>query len=68
MARILGADPRAAIETPLKFTIMTLPDGSVVLRYADPVAAFGGYAGLADLAGELAGLCARLAESLSGPH
>jgi uncharacterized protein (DUF302 family) len=65
MARILGADPRAAIETPLKFTIMTLADGSIVLRYVDPSAVFRRYAGLEDLADELAGVCARVAESLS---
>ncbi|WP_210254866.1 betaine-aldehyde dehydrogenase [Methylocapsa sp. S129] len=58
MARLLAADPRAAIETPLKLTIMALPDGSVVMRYADPAIAFLRYAGLEDLGRELSGLCA----------
>ena len=68
MARILTADPRAAIETPLKFTVMTLADGSVLLRYADPLATFGPYAGLEGLGRELSEICAgRLAAAIADP-
>ena len=70
MARILAADPRAAIETPLKLTVMTLADGSVLARGADPEAAFSVYAGLQGLGAELSELCRGLLATIAAgaPH
>jgi betaine-aldehyde dehydrogenase len=67
LSRLLAIDPRAAVEAPLKFSVMAMADDTVVLRYADPVATFRRYAGLEDLGRELAALCSGLAASIGDP-
>jgi betaine-aldehyde dehydrogenase len=66
LARLLPVDARAAVEAPLKLTVMALPDGSVVLRYLDPLATFRRYAGLEELGRELSNLCSGVAASIGG--
>jgi uncharacterized protein (DUF302 family) len=41
--RLLAADPAALLEAPLKFVVLELPDGTVTVRWADPMAGFARY-------------------------
>jgi uncharacterized protein (DUF302 family) len=70
MARVLAADPAALLEAPLKFAVLELPGGAVMLRWADPAAAFARYEcpALADLGRELAATCEGIATAGLGPH
>jgi uncharacterized protein (DUF302 family) len=43
MIRLLAADHAALLEVPLKFAVLELADGSVSVRWLDPVVAFGRY-------------------------
>jgi len=43
MVRLLAADPAALLEAPLKFGVIELSAGNVMLRWADPAAAFARY-------------------------
>ncbi len=62
MVRLLGADPAALLEAPLKLAIMALPDGSASVRWTDPALAFGRYGNpaLSQLGQELATLCEKI--------
>ena len=53
MRQILETDRNAGIEPPLKVLAMEAPDGSVMVRYVDPVYQFGRYTGLDEIAVEL---------------
>lgn len=64
MVRLLGIDPNALLEAPLKLVVMQLADGSVSVRCTDAEAAFGRYAGMAALAAELATCCRQLLLSI----
>lgn len=69
MARLLAAQPAAALEAPLKFAVLT--DASdVVVRWYDPVAAFSryGHPELSRLADELSILCERIVATALGGH
>ena len=59
MASLLAADPSALLEAPLKFAVLELPGGAVVVRWIDPAAAFARYGNpaLADLGLDLATAC-----------
>jgi uncharacterized protein (DUF302 family) len=62
MARILEADPAAAVEAPLKIAILELPGGTVQVRWINPAAAFARYGStvLADLGQELSAACEQI--------
>ncbi len=70
MARLLAADPAALLEAPLKFAILELPGGTVMVRWSDPAAAFARYGSraLADLGRELAAACKEIATAGLGPR
>ncbi len=70
IARMLGADPTALLEAPLKFAALELPEGTVVVRWTDPAAAFArhGSAALAELGRELATACEEIAAAALGPQ
>lgn len=59
MAPLLGADPSALLEAPLKFSVIAGPEGQVHVRWQDPVAAFARYEDptLAKLGEDLTSLC-----------
>jgi hypothetical protein len=50
------------VEAPLKLVVTELPDGTVSIRMADPITAFGRYgsSALASFGRELAGTCRRI--------
>ncbi len=56
MRQILETDRNAGIEPPLKVLAMEAPNGSVMVRYVDPVYQFGRYTGLDEIAVELKGI------------
>jgi uncharacterized protein (DUF302 family) len=66
LARVLAADPAALLEAPLKLVALELPDGSVVVRWIDPRAAFARYGdpALAELGQELAFACEEIVLAL----
>jgi uncharacterized protein (DUF302 family) len=66
MARLLGVDPAAVIEVPLKLVVQSTPDGGVTVRFADPRRTLGAYPGLGALASELFAIGERLLRSLDG--
>lgn len=68
MARLLEADPAALLEAPLKFAVLELEAGSVMVRWIDPRGAFARYAhpALADLGGELAQICEAIVTAALG--
>ena len=54
MQRSSTATPAAAVEAPLKITVVTADnDGATILRCADPAVTFGRYPAIADLGSEL---------------
>ena len=63
VVRMLAADPTSLPEAPLKFVLLALPDGTTMLRWFDPAAAFSRYGdpALTALGIELAELCEKLA-------
>ncbi|MGO9400738.1 MAG: DUF302 domain-containing protein [Xanthobacteraceae bacterium] len=63
MVRLLAADPAALLEAPLKFGVIELSAGNVMLRWADPAAAFARYGNraLTELGQELAAACDTIA-------
>jgi uncharacterized protein (DUF302 family) len=64
VARLLGADPSALLEVPLKFVMLELPDGTVALRWSDPAALFARYrsSALENLGRELSDLCDQIVD------
>jgi len=70
VVRLLAADPAALLEAPLKFGVLELPDGIVVVRWTDPAAAFARYGStaLADLGRELAEACEEIATASLRAH
>ena len=63
MARLLRADPAALLEAPLKFAVMSLPQGGVSIRWLDPATAFARYSHpeLDALGKELTAICETIA-------
>jgi uncharacterized protein (DUF302 family) len=65
---ILQIEPSALIEFPLKFAVMQMPDGAVIVRYLDVRMQTDRYAGLVDLAKDLAAKCARILSQIATPQ
>jgi uncharacterized protein (DUF302 family) len=70
MIRLLEADQAALLEVPLKFAVLELADGSVSVRWIDPVGAFARYRNpsLDKLATELAAICEHVAATAANPE
>jgi uncharacterized protein (DUF302 family) len=68
MARVLAADPAALLEAPLKFAVLELGDGEVLVRWNDPLAAFARYenAALEKLGQELSAACEEIVVAALG--
>ena len=68
MARLLGADPAAVLEAPLKFVVLELADGTVMVSWNDPTGALARYqnAALTALGEELSRACQAIAEEFHG--
>ena len=65
MKRIYETNKQASIEPPLKFVVMEMPNGKVMVRYIRPSHKLGPYMGLDDLATELDELTAMIAKSVT---
>ena len=65
MKRIYETNKQASIEPPLKFVVMEMPDGKVMVRYIRPTYKFNPYIGLDKLAAELDELVAMIAKSVT---
>ncbi len=65
MKRIYETNKQASIEPPLKFVVMEMPNGKVMVRYIRPSYKFSPYMGLNDLATELDKLTAVIAKSVT---
>ncbi len=61
MSRLLGTNAAAIVEAPLKFVVLSPDGGPVSVRHPDVAASFSGYAGMTDLAAELATLTREIA-------
>ena len=66
MKQIVETNRNGGIEPPLKLLVMERPDGTVMVRYHDPVHQFGPYDGLEELASELRGIFERVVASVKG--
>jgi uncharacterized protein (DUF302 family) len=62
VVRVLETDWAAMVEAPLKLVVTELPEGTVSIRMADPIASFGRYgnSALASFGKELAETCQRI--------
>jgi uncharacterized protein (DUF302 family) len=62
VVRVLETDWTAMVEAPLKLVVTELPEGTVSIRMADPIAAFGRYgnSALTSFGKELAETCQRI--------
>ncbi len=62
VVRVLEMDWSAMVEAPLKLVVTELPEGTVSIRMADPITAFGRYGNpaLASFGKELAATCQRI--------
>ena len=65
MKRIFETNKQASIEPPLKFVVMEMPNGKVMVRYIRPSHKFDPYMGLDDLATELDEILATVAKSIT---
>ncbi|MFQ6046097.1 MAG: DUF302 domain-containing protein [Gemmatimonadales bacterium] len=65
MKRILEANRNGGIEPPLKLLVMEAPNGSVMVRYHDPVHQLAAYEGLEDVATELRAVIERIVSAVS---
>jgi uncharacterized protein (DUF302 family) len=65
--RILGSDPSAFVEIPLKLVVLQMPDGSVTVRCNDVEGLLSRYKDLAGLAAELAEISRNLMMTVCQP-
>ena len=65
MKRIYETNKQASIEPPLKFVVMEMPNGIVMVRYIRPSYKFNPYMGLNELAAELDEIMALIAKSVA---
>lgn len=65
MARLLSTNAAAVVEAPLKFVVAAASAGGVLVRYPEPEFAFGRYARLAELGGELSAVAGRIASMVA---
>jgi uncharacterized protein (DUF302 family) len=65
VVRVLEMDWTAMVEAPLKLVVTELPEGTVSVRMANPITAFGRYGNpaLASFGKELAQTCQRIVEA-----
>jgi uncharacterized protein (DUF302 family) len=63
--RLLGADPAALVEIPLKLVVLQMPDGSVTVRHNDVEELLNRYRGVSGLAAELAEISSKLVATVS---
>ena len=60
LVRLLGADPAALVEIPLKLVVLQMPDGSVSVRHNHVEELLGRYRNISGLSAELAEISSRL--------
>jgi uncharacterized protein (DUF302 family) len=60
LVRLLGADPAAVVEIPLKLVILQMPDGSVTVRHNHVEELLSRYRGMSELGAELAEILSQL--------
>ena len=65
LVRLLGADPAALVEVPLKLVVLQMPDGSVTVRHNHVKELLSRYRGMSELAGELAEISFKLVAAIS---
>ena len=65
MKQIYETNKQASIEPPLKFVVMEMPNGKVMVRYIRPSYKFSPYMGLDELAAELDGLMVVISKSVT---
>ena len=65
MKRIYETNKQASIEPPLKFVVMEMTSGKVMVRYIRPSYKFNPYMGLDEIAKELDELAAMIAKSVT---
>ena len=65
MKQIYETNKQASIEPPLKFVVMEMPNGKVMVRYIRPSYKLSPYMGLNDLAKELDKITAVIAKSVT---
>ena len=65
MKRIYETNKQASIEPPLKFMVMEMPNGKVMVRYVRPSYKLSPFMGLNELATELDELTATIAKSIT---
>ena len=68
MARLLATDSAAVLEAPLKFAVLELADGTVMVSWNNPTGALARYqnAALTALGEELSRVCQAIAEDFHG--
>ena len=67
LVRLLGADPAAVVEIPLKLVVLQMPDGSVMVRHNHVEDLLSRYRGMSGLVAELAEISSRLVTTVSQP-
>jgi uncharacterized protein (DUF302 family) len=67
LVRLLGADPAAVVEIPLKLVVLQMPDGSVAVRHNHAEDFLSRYRGMSGLAAELAEISSKLVATVSQP-
>jgi uncharacterized protein (DUF302 family) len=67
LVRLLGADPAALVEIPLKLVVLQMPDGSVTVRHKHVEELLSPYRGVSELAGELAEISSKLVATVCQP-
>jgi len=65
--RLLGADPAAVVEIPLKLVVLQMPDGSVTVRHNHVEDLLSRYRGISGLAAELAEISFKLVTTVRQP-
>jgi uncharacterized protein (DUF302 family) len=64
LVRLLGADPAAVVEIPLKLVVLQMPDGSVSVRHSRVEELLSRYRGMSELAAELAQISSKLVATI----
>jgi uncharacterized protein (DUF302 family) len=65
MKKLLGINPNALIEAPLKFVVMQMPNNTVSVHYLNIEMQFNRYNNFEEFAEELSQICKRLIRSVS---
>jgi uncharacterized protein (DUF302 family) len=67
LVRLLGADPAAVVEIPLKLVVLQMPDGSVTVRHNHVEGLLSRYQGMSGLTAELAEISSKLVMTVCQP-